>query len=387
MAVRVSTAPKKKSTGVDDFFTGLSQALTGNPKTLSGLGRFVQASSAGALGQPIMDALGRANPSKPESPDAKQLTAAQKAAQAKHHATSGRADQDAVYANKAAAQADPQMTFADYLALAQQLSGGGEGGSASYDEARSQVQAQGSDADAKLAAMYQALQGKISGDDRGAVTSAYDQAAQSITANGDQAASATDAAYNSARDQQTAQLQALGIQGAGGGVTSQQAAADQAAAQAGIRRSEQSSANANSLNKGTALDYNTNIASATGMAGTEARATLAQQLQQRLAEIDSQQSSASGQNADDIWDRAAQLYGFGQKAEDTAYNRGQDDIQNQFDAARLQLSQAKAQGSQKTLQDQLDQTNQLRAVAQQAGITTEADFQTWLKNLRAGGAL
>lgn len=191
--------------------------------------------------------------------------------------------------------------------------GGLAGGGTDYGALKSQLQGQYNENDARLAAMYGQLQ-KSYAADAPAIAQGYDQAVNSVGQNAQAAAQTTNDAYQAARDAQTQQLQALGIQDAAGVLAAQggRAAADQAQANANIQQDANAVQNQLTTNKAAAGNYNTNIGHAAGLEGAMQRATLQQQLAQALAKLDVQQSSEASQagqtNFNNALSLASQLY-------------------------------------------------------------------------------
>lgn len=230
------------------------------------------------------------------------------------------------------ATAAKPMEFSDYLALAQQYLDQSGSGAPDYSAIEQALQQHALESDAKLAAMYKQLHGSIDSD-APTIAGQYDQAAASINQNADQASGNVNGAYQASRDDQTRQLEALGIQDAARVLASNggNAAADQAHAVGNIEQNRQVGADQTALNKGSALDYNTNIGNASSLAGSEARGSIQGQLMDALAQIALKKSEAQGQSGQSAISLAMQL-------QDRS-GSGQPTAQDQQDFAKFQYGQ------------------------------------------------
>lgn len=196
-----------------------------------------------------------------------------------------------------------QLTFADYLRMANEMGLGG--GNTDYSALMNQLRANAMNADAKLAAMYNQLQGSIDAD-ASVIGQTYDAGAAGLTQNADQAQATINNAYQAARDAQTQQFQQLGIGDAAGVLAAQggNAAADQANAIGNV--AQNSGANQQQLgqNRVAALNYNIGIGNAAGLEGAVQRAAVQQELANRLAELQTQQSQEGSQRSQSLFQAA-----------------------------------------------------------------------------------
>lgn len=249
-----------------------------------------------------------------------------------------------VRGNNAPVEQAPQaMSFSDYLAMAQQLLGGGSGGT-DYSALVDQLKRNASEGDARLKAMYDAYQQRVIGSAPG-ISQVYDQTGAGIDQNGLQATDQINDAYQSSRDAQTQQLAALGIGDTAGVLAGQggQAANDQAFNLSGVSRAQQASGDLNTSNKGTALDYNTNFGNAVGMSGVEQRSSLQQALQTKLAELESQQASEQSDDRSQQLSLAFQLAQNQQLVDPNAPPDVMAELDAQAAAAKLYAQQLKNQ--------------------------------------------
>jgi hypothetical protein len=275
------------------------------------------------------------------------------------------------------------MSFADYLRMAQQIVGGG---GTDYDALASQLKQNASDGDARLAAMYKAYGDSIAAD-APSIQQNYDQGATAINSDAQQAQAQTQAAYQAARDSQTAQFAQLGIPEAAANLAAQggAAASDQAHAVSNIAQNQQASSDQNAKYKTAAVNYNTGIQNASQLDAATQRAALQQQLASKLAEIESQRASDASSNGQQTFSDALQLMGVDNDSAKAQATAQQQDFENQIAAQKLALQQ---QGSGKTLNDALSQYNQLTKLASKAGIGNDpASFAAFLKNLQLAGKI
>lgn len=207
-----------------------------------------------------------------------------------------------------------EMTFADYLSMAQEMMQESGAGGPDYSAVEEALRRNALESDAKLEAMYRQLHGSIDAD-APTIAGAYNQATGDIGRNADQASAGVSAGYQAARDAQTAQLDALGIQDAASVLASQggNAAADQAHAVGNIEQNRQTGQQQSTLNKASALDYNTNIGNAAILGGTEARGAIQSQLMDALAELAMRKSQTQSESGSSALDLALQLQGQGQQ--------------------------------------------------------------------------
>lgn len=202
----------------------------------------------------------------------------------------------------------PEKTFADYLAEARSMTGGG---GPDYTAQINNTKAQAGASDARLAAMYKQLQDSYAAD-AGGIQQNYDATKAAQLDNAKQASEQTAQGYSSARDAQSKQLAALGIQDAAGVLASQggNAARDAAVANSNIAQNQLANVNQTDAHKASALTYNTRIGQAAGAEGASQRATLQNTLAAKLAELQTAQSQASSQGSSSALSLAGQLADF-----------------------------------------------------------------------------
>jgi hypothetical protein len=226
-----------------------------------------------------------------------------------------------------------QLTFADYLAMANQMGLGGDG--TDYSALERQLRANASEGDAKLKAMYGQLRSSIDADEAG-IAQNYDRGRSGIEGAARQAAAETNSGYDAARAAQTQQMKALGIEQAAAVLAGQggAAASDQAAANANIAQNKQAGVTQNRANRSAAVNYNTGIGNAAGLEGQVQRAALQQQLANKLAELQTAQSESQAGGQKDVFSAALQLYGMDQEAAGGAAAAQQQDFENQLSTWR-----------------------------------------------------
>lgn len=194
---------------------------------------------------------------------------------------------------------EQQMTLADYLAMANQLIGGG--GGVNYDPQRQAARDRATEADARLEAMYRQLRGSIDAD-APVLQQAYQTAIDSGRQNTAQAQAQAQAATDSANARNSEVLANLGIQeAAGNAIQNGTDLNSQTAQQIGdLAARGQASGDRLVSNQATALQHNTNIGNAAGLEGNLQRASNQARLQALLAEIDmqeQQENAGAQQNA------------------------------------------------------------------------------------------
>jgi hypothetical protein len=275
------------------------------------------------------------------------------------------------------------LSFNDYLALAQKLGLGGN--SVDYSAQENALKSQASAADAQLASMYNALKQGYANDATG-VAQNYDTAGQSITGAGGDAANSVNAAYQAARDAQTQQLQALGIQDAVGSLDGR-AASDQAHAVSGIVQNQNANTQENTSNKAAALNYNTGIQQAAGLQGATQRGALQQSLADKLAALQSQKSQANSDNGSKLVSGALQLAQSAQLI-DPNYSNPKNDLQSQLLAQQVLNQQLKNQAlAANSAQTSSPNLSQIMALAQKNGvqISNANDLSKFVAALKASG--
>lgn len=250
-------------------------------------------------------------------------------------------------------------TLADYIAQARGMGlGGGDG--TNYDALSGQLRANGAAGDAKLAAMYDALARSTAGDSAGIQTN-FDNAGSKMAAASATANKDTAQAYNSTRDAQTAQFNALGIGDSAGVLAANggQAARDQNIAQANIAQNGAANQNQNTGHAANAQQYNTGVLQSNRSQGAEARSRLQQQLSTKLAELESAKATAGSNGAQQAFSAALQLMQMDPQNPSnmlSAQNAAQDrQLSVDSQAAKIQktLAETTKLGSAKTLQQTL----------------------------------
>lgn len=243
--------------------------------------------------------------------------------------------------------------LARYMAMANGLGLGGNGSGTDYSALTNQLRSNAAQGDARLAAMYNQLQNSFKADAPG-IAQNFDSAGNAIGQNAAAATAGVNSAYQAARDAQTKQLAALGIGDAAAVLASNGglAARDQAAAASNIQQNQAANANQNTQQKTSALNYNTGIANAAQLEGATQRATLQQQLANKLAELQTQQGADRAAGKTSVFNAALQLMQMdpnnpsniaaGQSAQ------AKTDLQNQMLAAQLLGQQLKNQNFQAT---------------------------------------
>lgn len=192
---------------------------------------------------------------------------------------------------------EPEMSLADYLAMANQLIGGG-GPGVNYDPQREALRGRASENDARLEAMYRQLRGSIDAD-APKIQEAYQTAIDSGRQNTTDAQAQIQAATDAANSRNNEVLANLGIQEAAGNSIQEGTDLNSQAARQISDMAARGQASGDRLvsNQATALQHNTNIGNAAGLEGNLQRASNQARLQALLAEIDmqEQQENASAQ--------------------------------------------------------------------------------------------
>lgn len=271
----------------------------------------------------------------------------------------------------------------DFLAQAQGLLGGGAGGAAgvNYDPLRAAARERFSTGNAQLEAMHRQLANSISAQ-AGSIGQNYDQGAAAYNQNAAQAADVIGDAYQSARDQQTRQLNQLGIQDSAlvNAARGTDAAGDQANAIANVEQNRAANVGANEAARQSGLAQNASAVSAAGLAGAQAQGRLQAELNQLLAQYDvaeqEQNASLASRGGQDI----QQALSIAQLLQEDFNSRlpQQPTFDQQIDLEKLAIDRLKAMGSGRTLQDALGDIGQLQQVAKQQGIP-EDRFSEWAK--------
>lgn len=236
-----------------------------------------------------------------------------------------------------------RMSFEDALRQAEGLIGGGGGGT-DYSAIENTLRKNTGEADARLEAMYRQLRGSID-QDAPQIAATHDEAISGVNAATDAGVSNINNAYNSTRDEQTRQLQALGI-GDAAAVLAQNgnAAADQAGAVTGLETNRGANVNQLTANKAAAQTYNTNIGNAAGLEGNLQRAALQQGLADRLAEMQTQRSAEQDNSRQEQLALAMQLYDRN-GSEVNAQREGLNEQQNAYQDFIMQQQQDAAKNA------------------------------------------
>jgi len=230
------------------------------------------------------------------------------------------------------------LSIAEALARALTMLPGG--GKVDYNPQRDALRSRASENDARLEAMYRQLQGSYAAD-APVIAQAYDDSIASTNTATDQGVSNTNAAYDKARADQTAQLAALGIGDAAAVIAGagQSSGADQARAVANLEQNRGANVQQLNTSKQAAGAFNTRIGQAAGLEGNLQRAVNQQRLQELLAQIDAQESSENAQlmnsNRSAAMSLAEALVGedrFNQQYRDS---RADADFDKQFQTQKL----------------------------------------------------
>lgn len=200
-----------------------------------------------------------------------------------------------------------RMTFAEALALAKEM-GYGSGGT-DFGAVESQLRGRASEADRRLEAMYRQL-GAAYDADAPVIGGQYDQAKAGINDNVDKASANTNAAYDKAREEQTRQMKALGIEDAAAVLAAQGgfAAQDQAGAVSNLEANRAIDTTQATQHKASALNYNTNIKGAGQLEGNLLRATNQSRLSDKLAEVNMQRQKEQAQLQQQLAEAARGIY-------------------------------------------------------------------------------
>jgi hypothetical protein len=280
-------------------------------------------------------------------------------------------------------QSSKSMTFQDYLDLAGKLGLGSNG--VDYSGEQAALTNQAGAADSQLAAMYAALKNSYAKDAPG-IAANYDSAGQSITGNGDQAAQQISAAYQAARDAQTQQLQALGIQDAVGSLGGR-AASDQAQAVSNVRQNQGANLQQNTQNKTAAGQYNIGIQEASQLAGAEQRAKIQQQLAAGLANLDAQQAQAGAQGNQNLLSGAFNLASHASLVDPNAPVNAKDSLSAQLLASQVTGQQLKNQALAANSGATSPNLSQIMALASKNGVTISNadDLNKFVAALKSSG--
>lgn len=239
------------------------------------------------------------------------------------------------------APVDPEMSFADYLRMARGMMSESSGSGTDYSALEGQLRDNAGQGDAKLEAMFRQLGTAIAAD-APIIQKGYTDAGATLQKNADTAAASSNAGYDAARAGQSEQLKALGIEQAAGTIANKGtgAAQEQGRSNANIQETLAAAQALNTQKQTSSLDFNRGVGNAAQLEGATQRATLQQQLAQKLAELrvaQSEETSArSMQNDDRAWSRASDLADWDNKAAERRMGpSAADEIALQMDAASL----------------------------------------------------
>lgn len=243
-----------------------------------------------------------------------------------------------------------RMSFEDALEKAMQYLTGSGGGGTDFSAVEGQLRKNTSEADARLEAMYRQLRGSIDSD-APVLAKHHDEAISGVNAATDAGVSNINNAYTNTRNEQTRQLEALGIGDAAAVLAGNggDAARDQEGAVTQLETNRGANVNQLTANKAAAQTYNTNISNAAGLEGNLQRATLQSRLADKLAEVQTQRSSQQDDTRQQQLGLAMQLY----DRNGDEYNRQQDSMMEQqsayadFIAEQQKDAQKQALGGQK----------------------------------------
>jgi hypothetical protein len=261
--------------GIRDAFSTAFSETFGNP--------YYNPVPGGMAGPP--SALTKTPYFAPQTAPAKELTTAQKLAQAAAFQASGRADQNRSYANRDARQAaidEANRRAAEFDA--RYSSGGGGGGAARPDFSgyRNALMGQADELNARIQAMYNQL-GEQAGANVGRIQDIYGGAQTGVGDIYDSATGNIQQAFSSAQQQAADQLARLGIEAAAPAVTDPMALS-QAQAMSGLEGGRASGLSALERYGATASDFGSQMAQTAQQQGTEMNAAILASLQNRLAE-------------------------------------------------------------------------------------------------------
>jgi len=244
-------------------------------------------------------------------------------------------------------EGDPGKDFAAYLAQASGMLGGGS----NWAGVEGNLRGRATENDAKLQAMYSALQNAIKAD-APAIGGIFDSANDEVNKSAQQAVSGIQSGYQNARDAQTAQLAALGIGDAAGtlaadgGFAAQQQGDNTHTAEV----NRQVSGDALTKRKATALNFNTGMAETAALGGVESRDALQRSLTDALTEMQMARAQEEQQRRQTIFQIASQLQGADQQGQ--SMDARQQQALAEFIADQQQRSfenTAKTQGSKRSM--------------------------------------
>lgn len=267
-------------------------------------------------------------------------------------------------------------TFADYLATAQNYVAPGT----DYDALMAQERANAGDSTARIAAMYKQLQGSYAADEPG-IQQNFNGAQQAVGTNAADATAGINQAYQGTRDAQAAELQKLGIGDAAGVLASagNNAGNDQARALAAVATNAAGNQNNLAQHSANAVQYNTGIKQAAGLEGNLQQAVIQKQLNDALANLQTQQSTAQGSRSTDVFNEALQLQNLDQNGGLTAAQQATQDAAY----AKIAADSAKSKSSQSNQAKQNETQTYLSLLKQFGGDDSKALAE--FKALKAAG--
>ncbi len=236
-----------------------------------------------------------------------------------------------------APEEEAEMSFADYLKIARGMMDESSGSGTDYGALEGQLRNNASQGDAKLEAMFRQLGAAVAAD-APVIQRGYTDAGATMQKSAEAAQASSNAGYDSARAGQSEQLKALGIEQAAGTIASKGtgAAQEQGRTNENIQEGLASGQALNTQKMTSSLDFNRGVGNAAQLEGATQRATLQQQLAQKLAELRVAQSEESSQrsmrNEDQAWSRAGMLADWDN---DAAQRRAGPSVEDELNNALL----------------------------------------------------
>lgn len=274
-------------------------------------------------------------------------------------------------------EAPQQRDLAYFLSQAESMMGGGP----DYSALRAALTNNAADVDARLSAMYRALENSVDADTE-KIGGFYSEANDAVSKSAEQAANNIQQGYEAAQQSQNDELARLGIQDAAAQNTA--AAGDQGFQMGQAARSGQVSQNLNTGLSANAKTFNTNMANAAGFEGAEARGFNQRNLASALGELSARESETSAQRRQAAMDMAIQMLQQDQES-------GQLSIDDRIALERLALDQRKfaadqGAASQASADDRQANARRVALSLIDAGKTTE-EIQQILQEWAAAGLI
>jgi hypothetical protein len=256
------------------------------------------------------------------------------------------------------------LSIAEAISRAMSMVGGG---SVNYDPQRNELRGRASENDARLEAMYKQLQGSYAADVP-KIEGIYDEASAGVNESTDAGVANINAAYDKARADQTAQLEALGIGDAAGVIAGagQDAGAQQAAAVGALETNRGANVSQLTGDRAASSEASRRIGQAAGLEGNLQRAGNQSRLQQLLAEIDMMEQQ---ENASLAQSQQSQAFSLAQSMVDDNWR------QRQYADSRADADFDKQFRAQQLVAEQLGQQTAARFDPQQAISATDAYFE------------